>query len=1448
MQLGLGLVVPTTGSRADVVVTAPAGTRLADVHDRLVELVLPAAHGGRLAAGGCPVPPHAVLGEPPLVEGAVLVVDGPVEPPPAPAPLELRCVSGQRRPATGPLPPGTHVLGRNGAADVRVDDPDVSRVHCRLAVPHPPGDVTVTDLGSTNGTTVDREQVTGATPVPAGAVLAAGESRFVVAPAPPAAAPVSPSGDGRLGWNRPPRLRPARDVVQVVVPAPPAERERNPLPVLMVVAPLVLGVVLWRVLGNVTFLLFTLLSPVLVIGNVVTERRAGRRRGRRERALWRAQRQAAEQVLAAAVEHDAHRRREAHPDPAETVLTATGPQPRLWERRRGDDDVLHLRLGLADLPADVEAEGDVPPGATTARDVPVVVDLSRAGVVGVAGPRAAARAVARWLVVQAVVRHSPRDLQVVVLARRAAAADWSWTRWLPHARPDAGQDCRALLGLDAAQAAARVAELAALVEQRRAAGGRCEHRRVLVLVDGARTLRTLPGLAAVLRDGPPVGVHAVAVDDDPHQLPEECGATAVVSGPVGTRLDVRISGSPEVPGVLADVVDLPTAELVARALAPLHDVSRERSGTEALPASVRWTDLSGVALDGTDGDVAAVLERWAAPGRTTEALLGAGPDGRFAVDLRRDGPHALVAGTTGSGKSELLQTLIASLALGNRPDELVLVLVDYKGGAAFGPCAALPHVSGLVTDLDGALVERALASLTAELTRRESVLAAAGVSDVEEHRRRVGTPGGPREVLPRLVIVVDEFASLAAELPEFVDGLVGIAMRGRSLGVHLVLATQRPEGVVSADIRANTNLRLCLAVTRDSESRDVVDSPLAATVARSTPGRGYARTGHAELTAFQTARVGGRRTPAMADGIPAVTLVPVEDVGSPLPRAVADDGDEVTDLALLVAACRGAAVRLRVTPPPSPWLPPLPDVLVLDDVPAAADPLAGRPGRVPPLPFGALDVPQEQRRAPLVLDLDRSGHLLVVGAPRSGRTTALRTLAGAVASTAAPDDVHLYALDHGGGGLAPLAALPHAGAVVGADSPERLERVLALLATEIGRRQRLLAAGGHADLPEQRAAAGPADRLPHLLLLVDRWEAFTAAFGDVDGGRLVDALLRLLREGPSVGLHVVMTADRSGLVGRVGALFEDRLLLRLADRGDYAGAGVPARTVPGDLPPGRGFSVTGAPLLAQVALLHEDPAGPAQVEALLGLAARAPRPGPGSRPRQVAALPTCVPLADLPVVGPTAAGGTAVTLGVGGDELEPVGVDLAEHLPGFLVAGPPRSGRSSALLGVAEQLTARGLDVVTVAPRPSPLRDLPGCHTSTDAAAALEAALRDAGGDLRRCALLVDDAELLVDGPVAAVLERAVRDARDAGAVVVVAGTTDDLVTGFRGFVVDVRRSRAGVLLSPQSPADGDLLGVRLSRSTGGDVVPGRGLLCVRGRAHAVQLAVPARMAVPCAG
>jgi S-DNA-T family DNA segregation ATPase FtsK/SpoIIIE len=750
----------------------------------------------------------------------------------------------------------------------------------------------------------------------------------------------------------------------------------------------------------------------------------------------------------------------------------------------------------------------------------------------------------------------------------------------------------------------------------------------------------------------------------------------------------------------------------------------------------------------------------------------------------------------------------------------------------------------MVTDLDGHLTTRALESLAAELRRRERRLGRAGAKDIEDYLDQL-RPGD--EPMPRLLIVIDEFAALVAELPDFVAGLVDIARRGRSLGVHLLLATQRPAGVVSNDIKSNTNLRIALRVTDSEDSQDVIDAADAAHIAKSTPGRAYARLGHSSLIAFQSARVGGK-PPSQGGDTPAAAVLPTSfpAEAEPWSRMRVEDGEDdptrPTDLATLVEAIRGAGELAGITPPPSPWLPALDEVVVLDDLDL---PAAATVGVVPPLPFGLGDVPSEQRRSTETFDVERSGHLLVAGSARTGRSTALRAIAGAVGRFTDPRDVHLYGIDCGNNALLPLLSLPHTGAVVTRDQPDRLSRLLYRLLEEVAARQQLLARQGYADVTEQRAHSAPEDRLPYLVVLLDRWEGFMAAYENYDLGKLVELAYRLLQEGAGVGIKVVLSADRSGLIGKLSTMVEDRLVLRLADPSDYSAVGMTVRDVPDHMPPGRAFRADTLREV-QVALLDGDVAGTAQVAALqaIGRAAseRAGELPPASRPARVDQLPVQTTYAEAVALRGGPAPSAAALVGVGGDSLGGRSLDVVDSGPGLLVVGPPRTGRSTALLTMTRSLLDAGWHAVVLTPRRSPLRELRGrpgvaaVFTTEDEAGAVREVL---DGAPRPLVLVVDDLELLdQDGPHAAMLERFHGSIRDSGDAVLAGGSTEDLTSTYRGPVVAIKKSRSGVLLAPRSYNDGELLGARLPREIGGPAPAGRGLLVRGGQWEPVQVAL----------
>lgn len=1352
---------------------------------------------------------------------------------------EVRVVSGPGAGTTFRLVPGDYDIGNSSSCRIRlVGGPPRAIARVRVRV-----DGTA-ELSLHESVLLDSEPVSGTVPWPVGSQLAVGESLLEFTSEQEAKAPLTTAPDGLgLEFNRPPRFLPPAAGGSYRLPVPPVKPDKRPIPLLpLLLVPAVSALGAMFVTGNWLFAFIAILSPVAALYTQFGSRKQTALKYEEklreyEESLARVQ----ADIRSAALEEQ-HNLRLSHPDPAALLQMAVKPSERLWERRWSDPDFLSVRVGPADQPSSLQVTDPtldehrrtiVP----MLHQVPVVVPMRRAGVVGVAGP--GADAIAGWLTAQAACLQSPGDLRIMVLAGPNGEREWSWTRWLPHLQPQ-GEDTYALIGSTSDSLARRIGELGQIVSTRAAAGpelargGANGYPDILVVLEQARRARSLPGVIALLRDGPSVGVHTICIDAEERLLPEECGAVVVTgTGEPGTAR-VRTGIGAPLNNVRPDSPEPDWYDNLARAMAPLRGVGD--NDESALPASVRLLDLLGL----EPPTASAVVAGWSLGGRSTRALLGAGYNGEFSVDLVRDGPHALIAGTTGSGKSELLQTLVAGLAVVNRPDEMTFVLVDYKGGSAFAECADLPHTVGLVTDLDTHLVERALVSLGAELRRRETQLAQYGAKDIEDYLDKRARAGNQPPPMPRLLLVIDEFASMVRELPDFITGLVNIAQRGRSLGIHLVLATQRPGGAVTPDIRANTNLRIALRTTDTSESRDIIDAPDSGDISPANPGRAFARLGPSALLPFQSGRVGGRRPGAKTEKEQEIRIsaqvLSWKDLGdSPVSRSRSAGGgaqsEAITDLAVLAGALAQAARDAGVPRQPSPWLPPLEDMLVWTP---AADPAPAhlRPADLPAVAYGLVDLPAQQSRTTQVMDLDRAGHLHVIGSPRSGRSQTLRTLAAALAQAHGVDDLHLYGIDCGNGALNALVHLPHTGVVVSRSQVERLGRLLNRLSAELTSRQTLLGTRGTADLSELRAGQQPGARLPHIVLLVDRFEVFDREFSSYDNGSFLETLMRLLRDGAGVGLHVVLAGDRVLGSGRFSATTEDKLVLRLNDRQDYSSVGIPSKAAPVDPVPGRAMRAQDQCEL-QIAVLGEDLAGAAQAQVLaeLGrrLTEREAAVPPAARPLRLDTLPERISYQEA--IGLHPAGlPMRPMVGVGGDTLTSLGPDLSQ-VPTFLIAGPPRTGRSTALMTAACSLLAAGTGVIVVAPRRSPLRELsgqPGVVAVFTEADVTLGDFRKALGSAQQehAVIVVDDAELLMGAEIDTDLALLARGGAGNGWGVMAAGNAESLSLSLAGWMGQAKRNRTGMLLSPQSLSDGEVIGVRLSRGqVSGAPQPGRGLM-----------------------
>lgn len=1076
-------------------------------------------------------------------------------------------------------------------------------------------------------------------------------------------------------------------------------------------------------------------------------------------------------------------------------------------------------------------------------DVPVAVDLRDCGALGVAGPRDAADDIARALVAQLVCLHSPAELVVTGIASSQSCARWDWLKWLPHVASAHSPLAGPHLAADPATAMGVVTSLEELVAARKATGTRKAAPLpsvILVAEDDAQADRGR--LVRLAEEGPAAGVHVLWCAASVDALPAVCRAFVSVSGP-GLPAKVGVTKDGIWQDVACEALDVTSAVDLARHLAAVVDAGAPVIDESDLPRAIPYLSLSGPEIA---EDPTAVLDRWRETGSilvragppvprrndaSLRAIVGQGSAGEFLLDLRAQGPHALVGGTTGSGKSEFLQAWVLGMAAAHSPDRISFLFVDYKGGAAFADCVELPHTVGLVTDLSPHLVRRALTSLRAELRRREHLLNRKKAKDLLA-LERVGDPETP----PALIIVVDEFAALVSEVPEFVDGVVDVAQRGRSLGLHLILATQRPAGVIKDNLRANTNLRVALRMADEHDSTDVLGSPVAAGFDPGVPGRGAVRTGPGRIAMFQTGYVGGRSTSAASKaviGLESLVFGPGEAWDVPPPPDSDVDADESgpTDIARAVRTIGAAAAAHAIPAPRKPWLPELPllfDLTGLDDQTDAR------------LVLGVVDRPAHQEQSTVHYSPDRDGCMVVYGTSGSGKSTVLRTLAASAAMAALATGggpVQVYGLDFGAGGLAMLEPLPNVGSVVDGSDTERVARLLRQLRDLVEDRSARFAQARAGTITEYRKLADRPDE-PRTLLLVDGLSAFRDNY-EVESGRAQawSAFQRVVAEGRPLGIHVVMSAERPGaLPTSLAGSVQRRLVLRQADENAYSILDIPKDVLTPASPPGRGV-FAGDSEEAQIAVPGGSTSPADQAADLEQLAERMRAQGVVTAP-PVHRLATFIALSTLP----TSVDGLPV-LGVADDDLQPCGF---EPHGTFMLAGLPGSGRTTVLGALCASLRRFLPDgrLYYVGGRRSPVHAAnrwTQAAVTADAAAALARSLlpdlSEPPADGAPIVLVIESITDFLGGPGEQALAEAVKTARRNEHFVLAESETSTWGSAWP-LVAEVRNGRRGLVLQPDH-LDGDaLFRTAFPRMGRAEFPPGRGVYVESGKLRRVQVPV----------
>lgn len=1089
--------------------------------------------------------------------------------------------------------------------------------------------------------------------------------------------------------------------------------------------------------------IFALLGAVVMVITAVgmlislVSRRAGQSRQRRDRRDRYLDRLAATHEDATARDHEIREQAyRTHPAPHALPQWAISPVRR-WERRRSHADFLLLRIGTADLimpSAAIPTVGmpqEVDPlllaemrslvrAHEVQPDLPTTINLDCAGEVSIVGPPEATRHLARVLLSQAAVHHAPEDLHLALVYPDQNAQEWDCLARLPHLRMNGV--------FDGPISRRRVAPTQPALEQllREEIHEASRQAARLNRTGGRKARPTGPRLLAVVeQEGPalPLAVPDNALDSaaigatvlylvtdrlhepsDPSlRLTVQHDGTIVIEDlrPVSAEPG-RPEQTPPPVACRPDDLGPALAEGISRALAPYSlGAAAERQDQDETTTTL--AELLGV------DDPRAIDPRTAWSPRSPRDFLrvpiGSDDSGATVLlDLKESaqlgvGPHGLCVGATGSGKSELLRTLVAALASTHGPEDLSMILIDYKGGAAFAPFAPLPHVVGLMDNLadDAGLVERARASLAGEVTRRQKQLRDAGSSPDIAHYRRLRAEHPEMAPMPHLFVIIDEFGELLTASPDLVDLLLTIGRIGRSIGVHLLLSSQRIEAGKLRGLDTYLSYRICLRTFTEAESSTVIGVGDAFHLP-AVPGYGYLKVDTSIFTRFRSGFVSGpidtideqpspeeieERVPLLLptyNGLEAESSVTVED----------DVPEGHTTRATVVDTV--VSQLAQAAPVSSPvWLDPLPSRLTLSRLHSASLRRGRNAVPVPPVPsvsvpIGIVDDPAQQRQDPWLLDLTLGGgHVSITGAPQSGRTNFLWTLATSAALCLPPSRLAFYGIDATGGGLARLSALPNVGGIATRGDRERMRRVVEEIVTMLDTREQVFSRHriDSLDVLRNRHATGQIPELASadVVLLIDGLGLLRSDFEELE-----DSLDDILRRGSGLGVHAVMTLSRSNELRMAQQpLVGTRLELRLNDPADSLIARKLSKTLRADVP---GRVLTPEQLFAHAALPIADDADTSHGvgTALEELAGQIASRWSGERPAPIRMLPEAIDPADLPDGEEEP---DLLPLGLFQDTMTPINLDLVGRDPHLLVLGDPGCGKSTVLRGVIESLVER---------------------------------------------------------------------------------------------------------------------------------------------------------------
>lgn len=1190
------------------------------------------------------------------------------------------------------------VIGRGAQCDLILQGNNISRQHAWIT--QEDGAFVLTDNHSLNGVFLNTKKVEQREYLKDGDIIAIGnfnirfyQGSLTVTNLQEEASPEKQTGYPH--WFKcAPRLRRElpRDVIQIQNPPQEVSKpESNWIgslasPIVMIV---VMSVMVGLSVMNPTMLVFTvpmsLVTIFLTISNNVRQKKQYQEKEQVRNAKYGAYLDEMERKIGSLKEQQILAMQNANPSLAECVRILKERDAKLWNRSPLDDDFMDLRVGVGDGGISFEVKGQqngftteedylakraqkIVEDAQLLRDIPVTCHVGADSLVGIIGERREMLRLVKNMILQAVTHHSYDDLKIVTVFSKQELKEWDWVKWLPHSFDEARK--KRFVSSARSSADILLKDLEEVLKQRSMeAGQQAAFSPYCLFVFTEMELASNHSIMKyLLRSEKDLGAGAIFLYDDMGQLPSECRTIIEVKSGEGLLFQKQNMSNKR--KFRIDSIGQHTYEQFARAMAPIR---LSGSGAESsLPGCVTFLEGYGVRRPQEFQ-----LERMWKSGLTYESMavpIGVKADGDpflFDIHEKKYGPHGLVAGMTGSGKSEMVQSWILSMALRFSPQDVSFVLIDFKGTGLLLPFAGLPHLAGTISDLDNK-IQRNLVALENELSRRKELLDKYGVNNINNYLKLYHAKKA-LEPLSYLFIIIDEFAEFKVQFPDFMTVVDRIFAIGRTLGVFAILLTQKPAGVVDDKMNANTRFRWCLKVASSADSKEMIRHPDAVRI--TTPGRAYVQVGEDEVYELvQSYYSGAPYRPDLEEHSTINQRVAIlEESGKRIYYEIEEkkqifDGEK-TEISEVVSYLHSYVESGRAESARQIWLPKLSYHIYLEDI-KKEDCQRNEEGRLCAV-IGMIDNPAGQSQYPLVFDFTKDGHIAVFGAPGTGKTTLLQTAVMSVILGYSPEDVNVYIMDFGGWSMGVFRNYPHVGGIANDNEEIKLEKLVQLLERKLLERKEAFSRIGVGSLQAYRKATE--EKLPNILLVLDNFAPVLQLYPEMDS-----FFIRLTREGGSYGIYFLVSANNPMALGfKINQNIRMAAALCMSDKSDYQGIVGKTNGMEPENMEGRGLIKGNPPLEFQTAL----PAfGESESERTGRIRKRADEMNQQFQGKRAAPIPI------MPeTIAYECPEGENIRIGLSSKFVEPVFLPemQAHYMP---VAGMPGSGKSNMLQLLARQL------------------------------------------------------------------------------------------------------------------------------------------------------------------